>query len=63
MVFKEYSQGPFSWNGNRITLPSPLPVPASPVTVESPWNIVLPIITAPFLIRRLLGLEQMAAGD
>ena len=30
----------FSWNGNRITLPSPLPVPASPVTVESPWNIV-----------------------
>ena len=30
----------FSWNGNRITLPSPLPVPASSVTVESPWNIV-----------------------
>lgn len=30
----------FSWNGNRLTLPSPLPVPDSPVTVESPWNII-----------------------
>lgn len=30
----------FSWNGNRLTLPSPLPVPDSPVTIESPWNII-----------------------
>lgn len=30
----------FSWNGDRLALPSPLPVPASPVTIESPWNTV-----------------------
>lgn len=30
----------FSWNGDRLTLPSPLPAPSSPVTIESPWNTV-----------------------
>ncbi|MCD8060790.1 MAG: alpha-N-acetylglucosaminidase [Akkermansiaceae bacterium] len=29
-----------SWNGNRLALPSPLPAPASPVTIESPWKTV-----------------------
>lgn len=29
-----------SWNGNRLALPSPLPAPASPVTIESPWQTV-----------------------
>lgn len=30
----------FSWNGDRLELPSPLPAPSSPVTIESPWNVV-----------------------
>lgn len=30
----------FSWNGDRLTLPSPLPAPSTPVTIESPWNTV-----------------------
>lgn len=30
----------FSWNGDRLKLPAPLPAPASPVTIESPWKIV-----------------------
>ena len=29
-----------SWNGNRLALPSPLPAPARPVTIESPWKTV-----------------------
>ena len=29
-----------SWNGNRLAPPSPLPAPASPVTIESPWKTV-----------------------
>lgn len=29
-----------SWNGDRLTLPSPLPVPDAPVTIESPWDTV-----------------------
>ena len=27
-------------NGDRLTLPSPLPAPSTPVTIESPWNTV-----------------------
>lgn len=30
----------FSWNGDRLELPNPLPAPSVPVTIESPWNIV-----------------------
>lgn len=30
----------FSWNGDRLKLPVPLPAPDSPVTIESPWKIV-----------------------
>ena len=29
-----------SWNGNRLAPPSPLPAPASPVTIEAPWKTV-----------------------
>ena len=37
---KNIAQVHFSWNGDRLTLPSPLPAPSSPVTIESPWNTV-----------------------
>lgn len=30
----------FSWNGDRLELPDTLPAPSSPVTIESPWNVV-----------------------
>lgn len=30
----------FSWNGSRLALPSPLPAPSKPVTIEAPWNTV-----------------------
>lgn len=30
----------FSWNGNRLKLPAVLPAPPSPVTIESPWDVV-----------------------
>lgn len=29
----------FSWNGDRLDMPVPLPAPENPVTVESPWKI------------------------
>lgn len=37
---KNIAQVHFSWNGDRLALPSPLPVPSSPITIESPWNTV-----------------------
>ncbi len=29
----------FSWNGDRLEMPIPMPAPKEPVTVESPWKI------------------------